>query len=177
MLTFVQPAEYELLEAARPYCRRLEIVPFAGFESAGKWRNRITGWRKIFLDPRPRYAATFPVQAMRLPLRQLLSEESFDVVVFHHLFVVELKDELTDIPAVLAQDNVESDISHKKLLRAGNIDHRLRDQLMWRKLYAFEKDWLRRFHVCVAVSENDAALLLVSQLSFSRNLPSFFQPC
>ena len=95
---------------------------------------------------------------MRVPLRRLLSSQGFDVVVLH-LYVVELANEVEDVATILVQENVESDIARRAQTQADNPVHWLRDGLMWRKLLAFEQRWVRRFSVCVAVSERDAAML------------------
>jgi sugar transferase (PEP-CTERM/EpsH1 system associated) len=159
VLSFIQPAEYDMLSHVKSYCKHIELVPFEGFKPLGKWRNRLRGWSCILFSQRPQYAYTFPVESMREPLGQLLTSQIFDVVVFHHLFVVELEDELNGIPAILAEDNVECDIAQKSYAQADNPVHWLRDWLTWRKLLAFERRWVQRFPVCVAVSERDAAIL------------------
>jgi glycosyltransferase involved in cell wall biosynthesis len=107
----------------------------------------------------PQYAYTFPVDKMREPLRRLLESRKFDILVFHHLFVAELADEAPDMPALLAEDNIESDIAQRLCTLADNAIHKLRDWLVWQRLLAFERHWVRRFPVCVAVSDRDAALL------------------
>jgi glycosyltransferase involved in cell wall biosynthesis len=159
VISFVQPSETDRVPMVEPYCDHVELVPFEGFEPLGKWRNRLRGWGRILFSRRPEYACTFPVDKMRVPLRRLLSSQVFDVVVFHHLFVVELADEIEDVAAILAEDNVESNIAKRAHTQADNSVHWLRDWLIWRKLLAFEQRWVRRFSVCVAVSERDAAIL------------------
>jgi sugar transferase (PEP-CTERM/EpsH1 system associated) len=159
VLSFVQPAEHALVHQIEPYCERLELVPFEGFRPLGKWRNRLRGWRRTLLSPRPEYAHTFPVSELRQPLREGLGRRTFDIVLFHHLFVAELAHEFGDVGAVLAEDNVESNVAGRMRDRAANPVHWLRDWLNWRKLSAFERHWVRRFSVCVAVSDRDAAML------------------
>jgi glycosyltransferase involved in cell wall biosynthesis len=159
VISFIQPSETDLLPMVQPYCKRIELVPFEGFKPLGKWRNRLQGWGHIFFSQRPQYVCTFPVETMREHLRRLLSSDIFDIVVFHSLFVVELTDEVGDVPTILAEENVESDIAGKAYAQANNPVHWLRDWLTWQKLLAFERCWVRRFPVCVAVSERDAAML------------------
>jgi len=161
VLTFVQPEEGLLVAALEPYCKRIEQVPFPGFRPLGKWRNRVKGWMRTVLSRRPRYVTTFPVAAMREPLRKLLAARALDIIVLDQLYLVELLAALQtgDAPVLLAQQNVESDIAKRSLATASHPIHRLRDRLFWRQLLAFERKWLRRFAVCVAVSARDAELL------------------
>jgi sugar transferase (PEP-CTERM/EpsH1 system associated) len=159
VISFVQPSEADLTPMVEPYCDRVELVPFEGFEPLGKWRNRFRGWGRVLFDHRPAYAHTFPVDNMREPLRKMAGSQAFDVVVFDHLFVAELVHEIGNIPAILAEVNVESDIAQKSYVRAANPFHKLQDWLEWRKLLTFERHWVRRFPTCVAVSERDAAIL------------------
>jgi glycosyltransferase involved in cell wall biosynthesis len=93
---------------------------------------------------------------MRRPLSDLVAGGDIDVVVLHHLFVVELRDILGEVPTILAEDNVESGIARKAYARPSHPVHRLRNWLMWRKLLVFERRWIRRFKVCIAVSDQDA---------------------
>jgi glycosyltransferase involved in cell wall biosynthesis len=159
VISFIQPTETDLLPMVEPYCKRIELVPFEGFKPLGKWRNRLQGWSRILFSRRPQYAYTFPVERMRSPLRRLLASQAFDVVVLHHLFVVELADELDNTPAILAEDNVEHGIAQKSYAQAQNPVHWLRDWLTWRKLLTYERHWVQRFPICVAVSEHEAAML------------------
>jgi glycosyltransferase involved in cell wall biosynthesis len=163
LLTFVQPADERWAPTVLPYCHRLEGVPFAGWQPLGAWQNRLRGWGQILFSRRPRYAATFPVETMREPLRRLLRESRFDVVTFETLYLVELVGEIGDAPRLLAEQNAEHDVARRSYELATHPVHRVRDGLEWRKLRAFESAYLRRFPTCVAVSERDAALL--AQLS------------
>jgi glycosyltransferase involved in cell wall biosynthesis len=159
VISFIQPSEHDMLPRVESYCRHLELIPFEGFEPTGKWSNRLQGWGRLLFSQRPHYARTFPVERMREPLRRLLGSQAFDVVVFQHLFVVELADEVVGVPSILAEENVESDIERRSHARATNLVHRLRDWLTFCRLLAFERHWVGRFPVCVAVSERDAAML------------------
>jgi sugar transferase (PEP-CTERM/EpsH1 system associated) len=160
IISFVRPSEADLMPMVEPYCDRVELVPFEGFEPLGKWRNRFQGWRRILFSRRPRYADTFPVDSMRAPLQKLFESQVFDVIVFSHLYVAELMEKVEGIvPTILAEENVESDIAQESYVRATSPVHKLRDWLEWRKLLTFERHWVRRFPMCVAVSERDAATL------------------
>jgi glycosyltransferase involved in cell wall biosynthesis len=159
VLSFIQPHECDMLARVEPYCQYHKLVPFEGFQPLGKWRNRLQGWGRLLFSRRPPYAYTFPIERMREPLRELLRQHTFDVVVYQSLFVVELADEVRDTPTVLIEENVESGIAEQVFLQATNPIYGLRDWLMWQKLVAFERRWVRRFPVCVAVSERDAAVL------------------
>jgi len=156
VLSFVQPGEKGLLDDLTPFCKRVLVVPFDGFKPKGKWRNRLDGWTRILFDQRPRYVETFPVEQMRGSLRRLLTESAFDVVVFEQLFLVELSTEIHNTPMILVEQNVESDIALRAYRQKANAVHKMRDWLIFRKLVAYEQEWLPRFPVCVAVSGIDA---------------------
>lgn len=161
VLSFIQPSEPPLLSDLEPYCQQIELVRWEGFQPLGHWRNRLQGWGRLLFSRRPSYAQTFPLDRMRPVLRQLVQAQAFEVVAFEQLFLVELLDEIEakGLPTLLVEQNVESDIARKTYARAGNPVHKVRDWLTWRKLLAFEQHWVRRFPLCVAVSERDAALL------------------
>lgn len=163
VLSFIQPSEHSMLPTLQPHCRQIELVPFEGFEPSGKWRNRLRGWSHLLLNRRPFYAETFPVERMRPALQKLLQRRTFDIVAFEQLFLAELVDEVKakGIPAILVEQNVESDIARSRYTHATNPVHRLRDWVTWQKLKAFEHKWVRRFPVCMAVSDQDAARLRV----------------
>jgi glycosyltransferase involved in cell wall biosynthesis len=159
VLSFIQSTERTALSRLEPFCKRLELIPIEGFRPLGKWHNRLQGWSRILFSRRPRHVYTFPVDKMRTPLRCLLQTHTFDVVVLDTLYLVELLDQVCSTPAILAEQNVESDIVRRSYSEVSSPMHKLRDWLMWRKLLAFEQRWVRRFPVCVGVSERDAAML------------------
>jgi glycosyltransferase involved in cell wall biosynthesis len=64
-----------------------------------------------------------------------------------------------DLPAVLDEHNVESEIAKRRQASILNPIHALRDYLAWKKLLKFETYWLRKFSVCLAVSDRDADTL------------------
>jgi polysaccharide biosynthesis protein PslH len=158
-ITFVQPVDEAHRAEVEQFCWQLVGVEWSGFEPLSPWRNRTLGWLRILFKRRPAYVDTFPLEKMRIPLKQLMHANTFDVVVFEQLFLVELLDEVKGTPAILVEQNVESEITRRALVRAANPVHRLRDWLTWRKLAAYERQWVRRFPVCVAVSDEDAAQL------------------
>ncbi len=159
VLSFVQPSEREMVSELTPHCEHVELIPFEGFPTLGTWRNRIRGWYRILFSPRPRYAEMFPLSRMRPALRKLLREHEFDVAVFEFLQTAELSREVGGLPSVLVEHNVESDIARRHYALAGNPIHKFRDWVTWRKLLRYERQWVRRFPVCVAVSEADALKL------------------
>jgi glycosyltransferase involved in cell wall biosynthesis len=155
-ISFLRPSDKQYVGLIKPFCDALVLVETEDFASAGKWRNRALGWSQILFSSEPRYVRTFPVEEMREPLRHLLDEKEFDVVVFEQLFLVELLPELNDLPTLLIEQNVESDIAARRMAQASNPVHKLRDRLNWQRLVQFERHWLSKFPVCVAVSQKDA---------------------
>ncbi|MGB3715262.1 MAG: glycosyltransferase family 4 protein [Candidatus Promineifilaceae bacterium] len=156
LISFLQPSDQDYIGQIEPFCENLELVQIEDYASAGKWRNRVRGWGQILLSNRPKYVQTFPVEEMRHPLRRMLEDRAYDVVGFEQLFLVELKSELHNIPSLLIEQNIESDISARRMQQADNPVHKLRDRLIWQRLVQFERHWLRQFPVCVAVSPHDA---------------------
>jgi glycosyltransferase involved in cell wall biosynthesis len=159
VLSFVQPSEHDVLATLEPYCTGMELVPFDGFKQLGKWHNRIRGWHLLLTSSRPQYAWTFPVESMRKPLETLVQTLDLDVIHFEHLYLAELLSAIGDLPAVLGEQNVESESIKRLRATASNPVHRTRDHLAYKRMLAFETRWVRRFPVCLAVSEQDATLL------------------
>lgn len=159
VLSFVQPSERELIDILKPYCQGMELVPFDGFEQPSKWHNRMRGWSLLLTSTRPRYVWTFPVEKLRQPLEALVQTVKPDVVHFEHLYLVELLSSIGDLPAVLGEQNVEFDVIKMQQETASNPVHKVRDQLAFKRMFAFETYWVRQFPVCLAVSDQDAALL------------------
>jgi glycosyltransferase involved in cell wall biosynthesis len=159
VVSFLRPSEQTLVSDLEPHCHQIDLVPIPDFRRLGKWRNRLNGWRRILFDSHPQHVRTFPVETMRQPLTRRVQELGPDVVHFEGLYLVELLTAIGDLPAVLGQQNAESEAVKKRLQVASNPIHRLRDTLTWRKLRAFEAHWVQQFPVCTAVSETDARLL------------------
>jgi glycosyltransferase involved in cell wall biosynthesis len=158
VLSFIQPSEYSMLEVLEPYCWRIELVPLGGFRHLGKWRNRVQGWLLLLLGRRPRALYTFPVKMMREPLRNMVQTSDLDIVHFEQLYLAELRSEARQLPAVLGEQNVEFQVIKNLQKASFNPIHKIRDELSWRKMYAFERRWIQQFPVCLAVSEQDARL-------------------
>jgi glycosyltransferase involved in cell wall biosynthesis len=159
VLSFIQPSEYRLLEALEPYCQRIELVPLGSFRHLGKWRNRVRGWLLLLLGPRPSALYTFPVKMMREPLRNMVQTSDLDVAHFEQLYLAGLRSEVRQLPAVLGEQNVEFQVIKNLQQVSSSPIHKIRDELSWRKMLAFETRSIRQFPVCLAVSEQDARLL------------------
>jgi glycosyltransferase involved in cell wall biosynthesis len=159
VLSFAFPHDERLADELRPLLQELTTVPLAPFTPKGVWRNRIEGWAEILFARRPRYARTFPIGRLRLPLQQMVARDRPEVILFDQLFVAELAQATAGMPMVLAAHNVESEIAGQAVRQATTLVHRLRDWLDWRKLKGFEERWLLRFRVITAVSEEDARIL------------------
>ena len=159
VLSFIQPSEEGMVSELTPHCERVELIRFDGFRPMGTWQNRIRGWYRILFHRRPRYVRTFPIDRMRLPLRALLTEHDLDVALFEFLQTASLSVEVGALPGILVEHNVESHIARQQYHEAKNPIHKARDWLTWQKLLRYERQWVRRFPTCVAVSEADAMRL------------------
>ena len=96
---------------------------------------------------------------MRRPLARLVKTLDLDIVHFEHLYLVELLPAVSDLPAVVGEQNVEFDAIRRLYGIGSNPVHRIRDYLAYRRMLSFETRWIREFPVCLAVSEEDARLL------------------
>jgi len=168
LLSFIQPADDGHTYELESFCRRVVLVPLKDFHIGGRWSNRIKGWGQILSSSRPQYANTYPVEIIKPVFMQMICSEEYDVIVFEHLFLVELCAYLNNRPALLIEHNVESDLAAQKARRATNPIHGIRDFINWYLLFRFEKHWLKKFPICVAVSPEDAKR--IGEIAPGRNV-------
>jgi len=168
LLSFMQSSERAMLEQLRPFCQGLRLVPLDDFRELGKWQNRVRGWSLLLFGSRPRALYTFPVHVMRQPLRDVLQRWGPDVIHFEQLYLAELGIDVAPMPAVLGEQNVEFQVLRNLGQVSSDPIRKIRDELSWRKMRAFEARMVQSFPVCLAVSETDARHL--RQLSGSTEV-------
>lgn len=112
------------------------------------------------LSAQPPYAvsrfASFQVQDQ---LRAWFRERRFDVVVCDFLDAAVNFPGRWNIPCVLFQHNVESEIWRRHAATAGNPVKKMMYGVEFRKMQRYEQIEVRKFHHVVAVSESDRALM------------------
>ena len=112
------------------------------------------------LNSQPPYAvsrfASFKVQDQ---LRAWFREQRFDVAVCDFLDAAVNFPGRLNIPGVLFQHNVESEIWRRHAATAGNPVKRMIYRMEFGKMERYERIVVRKFHHVVAVSESDRALM------------------
>jgi glycosyltransferase involved in cell wall biosynthesis len=159
VISLFQSRERQFLSSLEPYCQRIELVEAGGSRPLGSWHNRIRGWALLLSSSRPRMVHDFPVDRMREPLRRMVEIWNPEVVHFESLFTAELVSEIGGSAAVLGEQNAEFDVIRGRQRLATNPIHRIRDHLAWKRMWAFERQWIQQYPVCLAVTERDAARL------------------
>ena len=112
------------------------------------------------LNSQPPYAvsrfASFQVQDQ---LRAWCREQRFDVAVCDFLDAAVNFPGRLNLPCVLFQHNVESEIWRRHAATAGNPLKKMMYGMEFRKMQRYEQIEVRKFHHVIAVSESDRALM------------------
>ena len=112
-----------------------------------------------FSHPAPYAVSRFASHAVESQLKSWYAEQSFDVAVCDFLdAAVNFPKEL-NIPTVLFQHNVESEIWRRHAKTQTNTARKMIYGVEFRKMVAYEKTALRRFDHVIAVSEHDRKLM------------------
>lgn len=99
-------------------------------------------------------------EIMEEKLKELLTNEKFNLIHFDHLHMGQYKEYVNGLPCILDEHNVESVI----LERCASIEKGLIKKLLFRsqskKMASFESNLISKFSKCLAVSEDDKKNLL-----------------
>jgi glycosyltransferase involved in cell wall biosynthesis len=107
----------------------------------------------------PYAISRFSSRAVEAQLKQWYAEQAFDVAVCDFLdAVVNFPKEL-NLPTVLFQHNVESEIWRRHATNGSRGLKKLVYSLEFSKMQRYEQEMVRRFHHVVAVSEHDKRLM------------------
>jgi len=107
----------------------------------------------------PYAVSRFQSAGVQKALRTWFAEKRFDVAVCDFLdAAVNFPAEL-NLPCVLFQHNVESEIWRRHAGTAGNPAKRMVYGLEFKRILAYEKAAMQRFHHVIAVSEHDRTLM------------------
>jgi len=107
----------------------------------------------------PYAVSRFASSQVREKLQHCLGTGKPDVVVCDFLDAAINFPEQTAIPSVLFQHNVESEIWRRHAETEGNPLKRLVYGMEFKRILAYEKSALQRFHHVIAVSEHDRTLM------------------
>ncbi len=112
------------------------------------------------LSARPPYAVSrFASSEVQEQLRTWFREQCFDVAVCDFLDVAVNFPGRLNIPSVLFQHNVESEIWRRHAATAGNPLKKMMYGMEFRKMQRYEQIEVRKFHHVIAVSESDRTLM------------------
>ena len=113
------------------------------------------------LGARPPYAVSrFADVKVQKQLRTWFREQRFDVAVCDFLDAAVNFPGSLNLPSVLFQHNVESEIWRRHAATADNPAKRMMYRMEFRKMFRYERAAVRKFHHVIAVSENDRALMM-----------------
>jgi len=113
------------------------------------------------LGAHPPYAVSrFADAGVREELRTWFREQRFDVAVCDFLDAAVNFPGRLNIPSVLFQHNVESEIWRRHAETAGNPARKMMYRMEFRKMLGYERSTVRKFQHVIAVSENDRSLMM-----------------
>src|ERR1700687_633303 len=112
------------------------------------------------LSAQPPYAVSrFAHAKVQKQLHAWFRERRFDVAVCDFLDAAVNFPATLNIPSVLFQHNVESEIWRRHSATAGNPARRMMYRMEFRKMLRYERAAVRKFQHVIAVSENDRSLM------------------
>ena len=159
VLSLVQPAERGEIEALQRLNARVITEKFVPPQAKGKWSNRFLSWSQLLFDRQPHHVRTYPLDGLHQLLCGVLAEKNPDIVHFDDLSVVSLSENIGSLPWVLTEHNVESYKHDRLRIHASTPTRRLAGWIESKKLYYWERKWVRRSSACIAMSDIDANLL------------------
>jgi polysaccharide biosynthesis protein PslH len=112
------------------------------------------------LGAQPPYAVSrFADAGVQQQIRTWFREQRFDVAVCDFLDAAVNFPGRLNIPSVLFQHNVESEIWRRHAETAGNPAKKTMYRMEFRKMLRYERSAVRKFQHVIAVSENDRSLM------------------
>jgi glycosyltransferase involved in cell wall biosynthesis len=115
----------------------------------------------LHLAADPPYAVSrFSRARVRKQIQSWYRDQRFDVAVCDFLDAAVNFPGRLNLPSVLFQHNVESEIWRRHSATAGNPLKKMLYGLEFRKMLRYERAEVRKFHHVIAVSENDRALMM-----------------
>ena len=113
------------------------------------------------IGAQPPYAVSrFADENVQQRLRTWFREQRFDIAVCDFLDAAVNFPGRLNIPSVLFQHNVESEIWRRHAETAGNPVKKMIYRMEFRKMLRYERSTVRKFQHVIAVSENDRSLMM-----------------
>jgi polysaccharide biosynthesis protein PslH len=113
------------------------------------------------IGAQPPYAVSrFADENVQQRLRTWFREQRFDIAVCDFLDAAVNFPGRLNIPSVLFQHNVESEIWRRHAETAGNPVKKMIYRMEFRKMLRYERSTVRKFQNVIAVSENDRSLMM-----------------
>jgi len=138
------------VDAIAPLCEHITVVPRDPFQ-----RGRLrTAFRFFSLGP----VAAAPFPEMTHLVRQLHTEQPFDVVIAASMFVAPSALTIPDVPCILEEHNSQTRLMYDRYRVQTSFLQRLRCWASWRKSVLYESRLSRCFDLVIMVSEQDAAV-------------------
>ncbi|MFZ1129443.1 MAG: glycosyltransferase family 4 protein [Terriglobales bacterium] len=114
----------------------------------------------VHLGARPPYAVSrFAHPGVQKQIQAWYREQRFEVAVCDFLDAAVNFPGRLNLPSVLFQHNVESEIWRRHADTAGNAAKRMMYRMEFRKMLGYERAAVRKFQHVIAVSENDRSLM------------------
>ena len=152
-LAFAERGQKGDLEGMREVASRVETIIRA---DAPKGSLRFyAGAAMHLVDPLPYAVGKYRSGAFRRRLRQLLKQQSFDLIVCDFLFPAVNLPKRLPCPAVIFTHNVESEIWRRHADTQSGTLARWLYRLQYRRMLRYEGQTLRRFDGVLAVSDAD----------------------
>ena len=107
----------------------------------------------------PYAVSRFACRAVELPLKRWYKQQAFDVAVCDFLDAAVNFPKDLNIPTVLFQHNVESEIWRRHATNGSSGIKKVVYGLEFSKMQRYEQEMVRRFHHVIAVSEHDKSLM------------------
>jgi glycosyltransferase involved in cell wall biosynthesis len=108
----------------------------------------------------PYAVSRFADVRVRKQIQNWYRNQAFDVAVCDFLDAAINFPGRLNLPSVLFQHNVESEIWRRHAATAGNPAKKMMYELEFRKMLRYERAEVRKFHHVIAVSENDRSLMM-----------------
>jgi sugar transferase (PEP-CTERM/EpsH1 system associated) len=153
---YAYPEQLRDLDELKQYVRRADVIelPVPVMEERSRLYWRFNAWRHALLDPYP-VRGRYPLHSeMRETISALVDREDFDVIHVVQAYMTRLLPR-TDAAAVLDMQDILSEHERLVMRAKTKMTHRFTAWLEWKKMQALERRALRRFDMCVTLSEDD----------------------
>jgi sugar transferase (PEP-CTERM/EpsH1 system associated) len=158
---YAYPVDLHNLDALKPYVSRVEMVqlPVPVMEDRSRLYWQFNGWRHALLDPHPKRGRYPLASKLREKINALLDGQPVDIIFVNQAYLARFLPP-TDAATILDMQDILSEYERRAMLAKTRITHRFQAWLEWKKMQALERKAVRRFDVCVTISEEDRTRFL-----------------